>query len=165
MPGVVRVLIVPTLPAESGRVISPEDLRPPRELIDQVREYLDERRLLTTVLVVSEPEFQWVSVDAIVKASPGTDPDRVRNDVENRLYNFIHPISGGTEREGWPFGRNLFASELYSQIQPVDGVEYVQEINVFPVDPVTGEKGEPVQTLEINRAGLLCSHAHNIQII
>jgi predicted phage baseplate assembly protein len=164
LPGVVRVLVVPTLPSGTDRTIMPDDIRPPTELLQQVREYLDERRLLTTVLTVSQPEYVWVSVEAVVKARNGTNHDRVREAVESRLYSFIHPIHGGTDGDGWPFGRNLFASELYSQLQPVSGVEYIQEIRVFPVDPVTGLRGDAVQTLEINRAGILCSYEHRVTI-
>ena len=58
---------VPTIPASSGRTVALEDLRVPRELIDQVRSYLDERRLLTTMLIVSEPEYHWASVEAVVR--------------------------------------------------------------------------------------------------
>ncbi|MCH7625305.1 MAG: putative baseplate assembly protein [Chloroflexi bacterium] len=162
LPGVVRVLLVPTIPASSGRTVAPEDLRVPRELMDQVRSYLDERRLLTTMLIVSEPEYHWVSVEAVVRARQGADPERVRADVEDRLYEFIHPVSGGTDGNGWPFGRSVFASELYSQIQPVPGVEFIEEIRMFPVNPETGEPGEPTQTLTVPSTGVVCSYTHRV---
>lgn len=161
LPGVVRVLLVPTLPATSSKSVTPDDLRIPRDLLDHVREYLDERRLLTTMLIVSEPEYHWASVEAQIKVSPNADPEQVKEAVEKKLFNFIHPINGGTDGNGWTFGRSLFASELYSQIQPVQGVEYVEGIKVFPVDPNTGELGEETDTLLVPRAGLLCSYEHN----
>ena len=162
LPGVVRVVLVPTLPAAARRTVRPEDLRLSREVIDEVGSYLDERRLLTTVLVVSEPEYRWVSVEARVKALQGADPQEVRQAVEERLYRFIHPVHGGVGGDGWPFGRSLFVSELYSQIQPVGGVEYVEEVTVFPVDPATGDRGGATRTLLVPRAGLVCSHSHTV---
>ncbi|MCH8190741.1 MAG: putative baseplate assembly protein, partial [Chloroflexi bacterium] len=47
LPGVVRVLLVPTLPASSSKSVTPDQLRIPRDLLDNVQEYLDERSLLT----------------------------------------------------------------------------------------------------------------------
>ncbi|MGH2542847.1 MAG: putative baseplate assembly protein, partial [Ardenticatenaceae bacterium] len=92
LPGVVRVLLVPTLPTSLEKTVRPDDLRLPRELVEQVQEYLDERRLLTTLLVVSVPEYSWISVEAKVRARQGADTEQVREDVEERLYRFIHPI-------------------------------------------------------------------------
>ena len=161
LPGVVRVLLVPTLPASSSNTVTPDELRIPRDLLDHVRDYLDERRLLTTMLIVSEPEYHWASVEVRIKVSPDADPEQVKVAVEKRLFNFIHPIHGGVGGEGWTFGRSLFASELYSQIHPVPGVEYVEGVKVYPVDPATGELGEETETLTVPRAGLLCSYEHN----
>ena len=68
----------------------------------------------------------------------------------------------GADGEGWPFGRDLFVSELYSQIQVVTDVEYVAELQVFPVNPSGGQLGDPVQTLAVPPSALLCSHLHTI---
>lgn len=163
-PGVVQVLLVPALPADQQQV-SPEELRPPAELLQQVKEYLDQRRLLTTALVVSEPDYRWVSVEARVRVRAGADSETVRRNVEEKLYRFIHPVQGGPDGTGWPFGRDLFVSELYSQIQSVPGVEYTEELSIFPVDIATGERGEAAQTLTIPPTSLLCSHAHTVTCV
>jgi len=163
-PGVVQVLLVPALPSDRQRV-SPEELRPPAELLEQVKEYLDQRRLLTTALVVSEPDYRWVSVAARVRVRAGVDSEIVRRDVEEKLYRFIHPVQGGPSGTGWPFGRSLFVSELYSQIQSVPGVEYTEELSILPVDLATGQQGEPAQALTIPPTALLCSHAHTVTCV
>jgi len=163
-PGVVQVLLVPALPGDQQR-ISPEELRPPAELLRQVKEYLDQRRLLTTALVVSEPDYRWVSVAARVRVRAGLDSEVVRQNVEEKLYRFIHPVQGGPSGTGWPFGRDLFVSELYSQIQSVTGVEYTEELSIFPVDLATGEQGEATQALTIPSTALLCSHAHTVTCV
>ena len=161
IPGVVQVLLVPALPPHRQR-ISPEELSLSTELLDQVRAYLDQRRLLTTALVVSEPEYRWVSVVAQVRLRWGVDAEAVRQNVEEKLYRFIDPLSGGPDGTGWPFGRDLFVSELYSQIQSVTGVEYTEELNIFPVDLESGQQGEAVQTVTVPPTSLLCSHIHTV---
>lgn len=160
-PGVIQLLVAPAISSTSNRT-PPEALRLSRELLEQIREYLDDRRLLATTLMVSEPEYVWVSVEARIKIRSGAGIDETQHAVENKLYQYIHPIHGGADREGWPFGRNLFVSELYSQIQVVPDVEYVEELRVYPVDPVSGDRGNPTQSLLVPAAGLLCSHLHEV---
>ena len=162
LPGVVQVYLVPTV-AEAGRRVTPEELVLSRELLTEVREYLDDRRLLTTAMAVSEPDYMWLSVRTRVKAQQQSDPNRVREAVEQRLYRFIHPLTGGAEGDGWPFGRGLFASELYSQIQAVDGVEYVESLEVSIVDPVSGEEGEATQTVEVPPSPLPVKHPFSVR--
>jgi predicted phage baseplate assembly protein len=161
---VVQVLLVPALPSHRLRV-SPEELRPTAELLDLVKQHLDQRRLLTTALIVSEPDYRWVSVAARVRVRWGVDAEVVRQNVEEKLYRFIHPLHGGPDGTGWPFGRDLFVSELYSQIQSVAGVEYTEQLNIFPVDLATGEQGEAIQTLTVPPTGLLCSHTHTVTCV
>ena len=153
-PGMVQVLLVPAL-APNHRRVTPEELTISRELFDQVQDYLDDRRLLTTLLVVSEPSYLWVSVDARVKARRGADADQTGRAIEDRLYLFFHPLFGGADGDGWPFGRSLFIPELYSQIQGVAGVDYTEEVKVFVVDEVT-------ETLSLPTDGLLCAHGNTV---
>ena len=158
-PGLVRVLLVPAMsPGIQG--LNASELLVPQATLDQVREYLDERRLLSTALVVSEPEYVWVSVEAKVQVASDSNANDVRRRVEQKLYQFIHPLYGGSQGEGWPFGRDLFTSELYSQIQSVAGVEYTEDLHIFRVDPVTEERAEVGQILSIPESGLLCSSTH-----
>ena len=159
-PGVVQVLLVPNLP-DAGRRLTPEDLAISTDLVDHVKEYLDERRLLSVALTVSEPEYTWVAVEARVNTGPGMET-RVKQAVEEKLYRFLNPIHGGREGSGWNFGRGLFESELCAQIQSVPGVNYIEDLKVFSVDPTTEDRGEAVQSLSIPAAGLLCSHSHSV---
>ena len=194
VPGVVQVLIVPSLARNDDRQMTPRQLRdqlqPSDEILNQVRQYLEDRRLLTTLLVVGKPDYVWVSVSARVKVSPGNDHSRVKEEVEKKLNRFIHPLWGGFQGDGWPFGRDLFLSELYSQIQSVAGVEYIDSVDAFPVDPnseeripaaATGarattpsftgnsESSQPgwsppatPQIVSVSPSGLLCSWYHNV---
>ena len=164
LPGVTQILLVPALPRPKRRV-DPEQLELSRDVLQQVTEYLNQRRLLTAAITVSRPDYHWVSVEARVKASQGADLDEVSEAVEDRLNTFIHPLYGGTDGDGWPFGRSLFASELYSQIQNVQNVEYVEELSVFSVDPSTGQADSAGQTLNVSRAGLLCSYSHSVTCV
>ena len=160
-PGVVQLLVVPAI-SPAGERLEPGDLKPAGELLQQVQEYLDERRLLSTVLVVSEPEYVWTSVEAEVKVRRGAAIEDTKLAVEEKLYSYIHPIHGGTDGAAWPFGRGMFSSELYSQIQAVDSVEYVSDIRMYPVNLETGERGRSAETILLQPHSLLCSHLHQV---
>ena len=160
-PGVVFLLVVPMISTTEER-IPPEQLELSQELKQEVKNYLDERRLLTSLLVVSEPKYFWISVDAKVKVKAKYNPGQVAEEITKELYRFINPLVGGPEGHGWPFGRDLIVSEVYSRIQSVDGVEYVEQAEIFPVDVSTGERGEPTQRLALDRMGTFCSYEHHI---
>ena len=53
-PGVIQLLVAPAISAPQKRT-TPEELTLPRQLLELIREYLDDRRLLTATMIVSEP--------------------------------------------------------------------------------------------------------------
>ena len=160
-PGVVHLALVPAFSLTDG-MLTPDQLELPRELREQVRSYLNERRLLTTTLIIADAEYQWVSVEARVRVKPRFDPRQVRHDVERQLYRFINPLFGGADGNGWPFGRALFVPEVHSCIQGVEGVDFAEEVRLFPVNPLTGERGEATQRVNLSATGLVCSYQHQI---
>lgn len=49
------------------------------------------------------------------------------------LRQFLHPLSGGSDGQGWPFGRNVYVSAIYELLDTLPGVDYVTKT----VDPNT----------------------------
>lgn len=125
-PGVVRLLIVPML-GDGVTVPRPADLRVPDRVLRDVREALDERRLLTTVLEVGEPDYVYISTDITLVASPNADPEVVRQAVKRRLERYIHPLTGGPNGSGWPFSRKLNLADVYAQVQAASGVAFLRD--------------------------------------
>ncbi len=116
-PGTVTVVVVPYLPADRPS--------PSPGLITAVRRYLERRRILTTRLVVVGPSYVDVQVTAQVRALESADPDRVQQDIVQALNEFLHPLRGGPNSLGWPFGRDVYRSEILATIDAVDGVDHV----------------------------------------
>ena len=160
-PGVVHLALVPAFSLTED-MVSPDQLELPRELMEQVRSYLNERRLLTTTLIIADAEYQWVSVEASIRVKPRFDVQQVRRDVESRLYRFVNPLFGGPNGEGWPFGRDLFVPEVHSCIQQVEGVDFAEDVRLFPVNPLTGDRGEAAERVRVSPTGLVCSYTHQI---
>jgi len=157
--GTVKVLIVPQVTIAEGR-IQPEQLAIPRPLEDEVRRYLDERRLLTSALVIEAPRYMWVSAQVHVQVKPRLDVVLVREEIERRLFRFLNPLYGGPEGTGWPFGRDLFVADVYSLVAGVEGVDYVADAKIFPVDIETGQVGDDTNRIEVPDEGLVCSYRH-----
>ncbi len=109
-------------------------LVPTTELLRRVTNYLDERRLLTTILHVVRPRYVEISISVDVIRTTSGRSERLRKAVEHRLRSFLHPILGGRDAEGWTFGRNVMKLDLYHVIENVEGVDVVHRIRLIDED-------------------------------
>ncbi|MFJ6675079.1 putative baseplate assembly protein [Actinosynnema sp. NPDC091369] len=162
-PGAARVLVVPDAVADQGDRLRFEQLVPTEEVVSAVAARLDERRLLGTRLVVEPPRYQGVTVVARV-AAPGAEGNRVREDALDALYRYLNPLRGGTDGAGWEFGRPVQYGEVFAVLQGVAGVRLVEEIRLFPADPITGVRGAPVDRVEVAANALVFSYQHQIVV-
>ena len=121
-PGTVTVVIAPELPR--GRP------QPTTGLLAAVRRSLSPRRVVGTRLVVVGPGYVEVAVRAAVQTSIGANAVRVRQDVTSALDAFLDPLRGGPNGRGWPFGRDVYRSEILQQIDQVPGVDHVTSVEL-----------------------------------
>ena len=161
--GAVRVLVVPSLPSTDGRVRF-DQLVPEQTLLDAITRRLEESRVIGTRISVEPPGYRGVTVEANVKAAIGANANRVKADAERALYEYLHPITGGPDRKGWPFGRPVTIGEIYSVLQRVPGVEVVESVNLFGANAETGENREPAQRLELKPNVLVFSVNHAVTV-
>ena len=163
-PGVVRLLLVPRIDDFEGPIPKDQlDLLPAVRSV--VQEYIDERRLLAMRVEIAPPEYQPIAIEAQVRVKPGIDFDKVTAGVKQKLYQYINPVWGGPKGQGWPFGRGLFSSEVYSVIQSVPDVDYVESARIFTVDWTTGQKQPVTDKINIPPNGLLCSSEHSVSVM
>jgi predicted phage baseplate assembly protein len=190
-PGVVELLVVPAA-FDALRVGDLSRLYLTPELAREVEAHLDQFRLLTTTLRIREPRYLGIQVVAEIVVSEYAAPDAVRASVIESLNAFIAPLAlagpdvttpGAAAEgwEGWPFGRDLFISEIYSLMQKVPGVKHVLDVSVFQRQVTPAREGQrqeiaeapeeeraltPVEARRIPVAEdvLLCSLNHEIRI-
>ncbi|MFB8084526.1 putative baseplate assembly protein [Streptomyces sp. NPDC055992] len=161
--GAVRVLVVPdAVPDEGGRLRF-EQLIPPDSVLAAVAGRLDERRLVGTRLLVEPPAYQGVTVVAGLIADEG-DTDAVRAAALDALFRHIDPLRGGADGTGWPFGRPVQYGEVFAVLQAVPGVRLVEEVRLFPADPLTGRRGGAVDRIDVAPNALVFSHQHQIAV-
>ncbi|HMO59875.1 MAG TPA: baseplate J/gp47 family protein, partial [Roseiflexaceae bacterium] len=156
--GVVRVLLVPTL-EQPDRQIALEELRPIEPTLARtVEEYLDRRRLLTTTLVIGPPDYTVVSVEARLKPARETLGETLTREAQQRLYRFLNPLIGGPDGNGWPFGRDLYLSEVYAVLQSMPGLAYIEQVRLL----VNGQEQTQVR---LTPESLIASGEHRITIV
>jgi len=163
-PGQVYVLVVPRLP-DPARYLAPEELELREEDADMLTAYLDERRLLTTRLSVRAPAYRWVAVRVRLRAAPGADESAVEAGVIERLHRLLNPLTGGPEGNGWPFGRDLFVSDVYQSLQGIPDVHFIRGVEMYPARAGGQAEGEPVEELEVVAHGVIVSGRHEVEFI
>jgi hypothetical protein len=132
-PGLVSVIVLP----KGGAPLS-------LALRDQVREYLDARRLVTTQIFVVETAFVPVDLTVTVVKTPEANPVELEATLRAVIREYYDSEFGGdparavayvagtsTERgTGWEFGRDVFRSEVFELLERVSGVDHVESIAV-----------------------------------
>jgi len=159
--GAVRVLVVPGVPSDDGRIPLGR-LRPQEAVRERVARALEERRVVGVRVSVEPPSYVGVRVDAQVRRRAGTDPERVEREAVEALYGYFNPLTGGPDRQGWPFGRPVQVGEVYAVLGRVDGIDFVDEAVLFRVNPVTGELSEPQDRIDLAATHLVFSVEHQV---
>lgn len=161
--GGVRILVVPDAVDDRGRVRF-EDLVPSPQMLQQITSDLDARRPVGTRLMVEPPFYQGITVVARLTARPRTDPDSLRDLALEALYRYFNPLRGGPDDEGWPFGRPVQAGEVFGVLQSIRGTELVDDVLLFAADPITGDRGDPVQRIDVDPQSLVFSYDHQVRV-
>jgi predicted phage baseplate assembly protein len=188
-PGTIEILVVPAV-ADALRAGNLSRLQVGESLTGEVSDYLEQRRLLTTILRIREPAYLGVKVHAEIIPSAYSRPEVVRARVVESLRSFISPLAlvedpeerdelTGEEWKGWPFGRNLYLAEIVSLIQRVPGVKHVLDVQastrpVVPAEETLREADEEQEvaaqpltaveqkTIRVPADTLLCSLDHEV---
>jgi hypothetical protein len=134
VPGAITVIVVPDDAPDPGPDAAKVENRiqdlvgkapaPSEGLLRTVCEYLDARRLLTTEVFVVAPRYVPLKVQAQVVVEDDADPGAVKQALEIALARYFHPLKGGDDGEGWPFGGALRYSKIVQRAF-ADGVDTV----------------------------------------
>ena len=126
---------------------------------------MDEVRLLTTRVVVEPPVYQGVTVVARVRASARVDAVAGRGVGARGAGHLVLPGHRRSGGHGWPFGRTVHIGEVYGVVQSVDGVDLVEEARLYAADPVSGDRGEAAQRIELQPNALVFSYEHQVRVL
>jgi predicted phage baseplate assembly protein len=161
--GVIRVLLVPDTPHKDDEIPLAELLLSPSTQ-SYIMAYLDERRIVTAQVQIDTPEYRLVSIEATVAADRRTPKEALRGEIERALYRFINPVHGGPDGNGWPWDRNLYASEVTALIHNIEGVEHVENVRLSVADMVTGARTVVEGNVPCPTNGMLVSYGHTVTV-
>lgn len=111
--------------------------------------HLENHRLITTDIHIIEPEYVKISVQCTVHVMKRYSSGEVTKRINTKLKHFLHPLTGGPDEQGWPFGRSVFPSEIYEIIDDVEGVDYATDVLLR-----AGELEYQKEAIRIPRYGL-----------
>lgn len=159
-----RVLLVPHVGAEESERLRRADLQPSTPTLERVATYLDERRLVGSRVVVQPPRYRLLTVAASVTARPSHRPQDVRVAVEAALFRWFHPLTGGPEGAGWPFGGSVHERALLPVLAELPGVDITGEtsIELFTAEEEGGRRSR-VPVLELDPDSLVLSYDHKVR--
>ncbi len=120
-------------------------LVPSHEVQRHVKNYLEERQLVGTVLQVVRPTYKDMSLRVVLGRRSVATSDRIRKEVELKLRKFFHALVGGRDGKGWEFGRPVVKTEIIRLAEEVPGVEGVDHVEIRDE-----ERGVSVEHLRVD---------------
>jgi predicted phage baseplate assembly protein len=129
-PGTVTVVIIPEMKTPQPT--------PSAHLLSAVAQYICPRRLVCTQVRVVGPVYVVVSVAAHVAIDADADPGATQAAIVAALNAFLDPLTGGPHGTGWPFGRDVYRTEILQLIAAVDAVDYVTGLTLSGDGAVPG---------------------------
>ncbi|HLJ46305.1 MAG TPA: putative baseplate assembly protein [Bryobacteraceae bacterium] len=154
VPGAVTVVVVPDSDEPNPT--------PSRVTLEIVCAYLNAHRLLTSEVYVVAPVYRQVKVSATISVRPQADLQQVQEAVEAALTNFFHPLKGGADGTGWPFGAAIFYSDVMQVVLGTPGVSRV--LNGILAVTLDGKQQPACQDVAICDGQLLYSNGHDISV-
>ncbi len=137
--------------------------QPAKELVKTVEDYLDPRRLLTTRQHVVGPVYVPIGADLLITRQTDMPEQSLREQVVQAIRTFLHPLRGGLDGRGWPFGRSVYLSELNRLLESIPGLNYIVDIGLFnqcQPDTLRCAKAPPLWNDEGDLIGLALQDYH-----
>ncbi len=129
--GSVNVIVIPSASAIHATP-APSD-----ELLKEVSQYLDARRVLGTTLHITSPRYLPidVSVDISIwnqalQTGLAVSVEDIVNGLRTKISTFLHPLHGGPKGNGWDVGQDFLVSGLLEFIQPNTEIGFISSVSV-----------------------------------
>jgi predicted phage baseplate assembly protein len=149
-----------TVPGAVSLVVLTANSTASAAVVQAAQDWLDPRRPVGCELHVTAPSWRPVSVHAtlLTDSTSGAELDTV---AQAALDHFFHPLTGGPDGTGWPFGRDVFRTEVAAVLADVPGVARVVDLDLFG----TGDSPTTCANLPLCSTDLVRSLPHVIHIV
>ncbi len=135
-PGVIRLLIIPQIKIESfDQGLHPDQLQLHDTFKQSLQDHLNLHRALGIRATVEPPNYVGIQVSAEIYLQPqyqhSADLGYLQQTFIRKLYEFLNPITGGFDKQGWPLGRAVQASDVIALLQDYPEVRSVGQVQLF----------------------------------
>ncbi|MBD2358712.1 baseplate J/gp47 family protein [Tolypothrix sp. FACHB-123] len=140
-PGYINLVIVPK--SYDSQLL---DMTLTEELENNVKAFLENRRLLTTKIKIYKTNLVSIEVNLTINLKPDFTEQNVRPFAEKALKEFLYPLTideDGFKAKGWGFGRNVYLSDIYQLLDKIPGVDFIEPTtnkDELTVDSMLGER-------------------------
>lgn len=150
--GSITLLVAPASP-------DPEP-EPSPELSRRIREYVASYVPATASqrVRVTGPQYVEVDVYAEIIPSDASSAARVEAQVRDSLNQFLHPLTGGMDGQGWAFGQPVYLSQIAAIIEATSGVDYARAIRLRVGDQNFAD------TVPVDAYSLVAAGAHELKL-
>lgn len=114
-----------------------------------LKRFLNQRRLISTRLHVIDPNYVKVKVSATLYLRDSADYPTVEAEAARRIQAFFAPLDSQEfwQGNGYPFGADIYLSEMYQLLDNLPGVDYVEEVKLTDFDEhrqKVNEQNQPI---------------------
>jgi hypothetical protein len=152
-PGLITVVVLPDFPGSRPA--------PTAEIIQIVEAYLNERAPNVGRLKVVGPLYYQVNVKALLVSTDLEAVSEVESRVRTGIEQFLHPLKGGKEGNGWNFGQIPSISSFHFLLSDINGISYIEKIDITLKD----ENGSLVELSKLPKRAMPCNGKHEISVL
>ncbi len=156
MPGTCTLLVVPAV--ENVYAVPP--VSPSNGFINRIKRFINQKRLITTDLHITGPEYKPVSVSAQLYIRPNMNSESIRTVALNTLNNFLNPFIGGHDNKGWEPGYPVIASDLIAILQNIEGIVCVKNVILSSSDGIQTDN-----KILLSKTGIAYSSGHFLTVL
>jgi hypothetical protein len=95
------------------------------------------------------PGYVEISLKVTLVRRTVGQTERVKREIEERLRRHLHPLVGGRDGKGWPFGRAVYKTDLAHLVEDIPGVEAIDSITIFDEDKRVAVENVRVEPSEL----------------
>jgi len=151
-----NLVSVVVVPYSRSNYAMPDDF-----FCQRVCRFLDSRRLITTRIKVIKPSYTKVGINLEVKTLVNFDEETIRLSIITALNEYLHPLKGGDNKEGWEFGRSVYFSDIYALIESITGISCLFNLSFFG----EGDYDHRKKVYLIQKDSLIETLSHKISFI
>lgn len=126
--GRIRIIIIPELVKEIGKNIK---LIPSKELLRRVTNYLNDRKLVGTSIVVTAPVYRNIKIQLDLSFKNNVfNVDIEKTKIKEQMEIFFNPLVGG-EGKGYDFGKTITKGLILKILEKNNSILSINNVELF----------------------------------